>query len=260
MARRSGWILLILGLLLAVSAGALVYIVLQQQTTAATEQARQELLAQQSEQVPTIQLPVAARPLAPGSTVTSADYLLKDFPLDIVPVNALTETAQIENRILARAVGQGGTFELSMFVGEEGEALSQALPQGYVLFAFPIIDLMSQSNLIADGDRIDLFLTLNTPPEGVAPDAADQATVPTTALTLQNIQVLKVLRAEAQEGESIPPAVALLCAMRPEDAIILKHIKDTGGMIDFALRSPLDTDPFTTDPLNLPELIERYMR
>jgi pilus assembly protein CpaB len=72
--------------------------------------------------------------------------------------------------------------------------------------------------------------------------------------------VLKVLRGEAQEGETRPPATALLCAMRPDDAIILKHIKDTGGTIDFALRSPLDTDPFITDPLNLPELVERYMR
>lgn len=258
MTRRSGWILLTLGLLLAISAGALVYVVLQQQSTAATEQARREVLDQQVAEVPTMKLPVAARPLAPGATIGASDVLLKDFPLDIVPVNAITDTAQIENRILARSVGQGDTFQLSMFVGEEGEALSQALPQGYVLFAFPIVDLLSQSNLIADGDRIDLFLTLSTPPIGGA--APDQENIPTTALTLQNIQVLKVLRAEAQEGETKPPAVALLCAMRPEDAIILKHIKDTGGTIDFALRSPLDTQPFTTDPLSLPELIQRYMR
>ncbi|NWG19446.1 MAG: Flp pilus assembly protein CpaB [Chloroflexi bacterium] len=259
MTRRSGWILLTLGLLLAVGAGALVYVVLQQQSIAAAEQARRTVLEQQP-QVPTMKLPVAARPLAPGNAISRDDILLKDFPLDIVPVNALTDTAQIENRILARAVGQGDPFQMNMFVGERGAALSQEIPQGYVLFAFPIIDLMGQSSLIEDGDRIDLFLTLSTPLDEAAPVTPDQPTTPTTALTLQNIQVLKVLRSEPKEGETRTPPTALLCAMRPDDAIILKHIKDTGGTIDFALRSPADTEPFTTDPLNLPELIERYMR
>lgn len=260
MTRRSGWILLTLGVLLAIGAGVLVYVVLQQQSAVAAEQARREVLAQQAPQVPTIKLPVAARALAPGNAVGPDDILLKDFPLDLVPVNALTETTEIENRILARAVGQGDPFQRSMFVGERGEAISQEIPPGYVLFAFPIVDLLGQSNLIEDGDRIDLYLTLNTPLDASAAPAPDQATTPTTALTLQNVQVLKVLRQAPREDETKTPAIALLCAMRPEDAIILKHIKDTGGTIDFALRSPLDTEPFTTEPLNLPELIQRYMR
>jgi pilus assembly protein CpaB len=161
--RRSGWILLTLGVLLAIGAGALVYVVLQQQSVAAAEQARREVLAQQAPQIPTIKLPVAARALAPGNAVGPDDILLKDFPLDLVPVNALTETTEIENRILARAVGQGDPFQRSMFVGERGESVSQEIPPGYVLFAFPIVDLLGQSNLIEDGDRIDLYLTLNTP-------------------------------------------------------------------------------------------------
>ncbi|MCL6542132.1 MAG: Flp pilus assembly protein CpaB [Roseiflexus sp.] len=260
MTRRSGWILLTLGVLLAIGAGALVYVVLQQQSVAAAEQARREVLAQQAPQVPTIKLPVAARSLTPGNAIGPDDILLKDFPVDLVPVNALTETTQIESRVLARAVGQGDPFQKSMFVGERGESVSQEIPPGYVLFAFPIVDLLGQSNLIEDGDRIDLYLTLNTPLNASASPAPDQPTTPTTALTLQNVQVLKVLRSEPREGETKTPAIALLCAMRPEDAIILKHIKDTGGTIDFALRSPLDTEPFTAEPLDLPELIQRYMR
>jgi pilus assembly protein CpaB len=248
--RRTGWLLLSLGLVLAIGSGALVYIILQQQAAAAEQRAIQTVI--NTQQVQTIPLPVAARPLTPGRPITAEDIVVKDFPVDLVPTTAVTNSVDLESRILLRPIEEGDVIRRSEILGESGTALSQQIRQGQVLFAFPIVDLMAQSDVIQDGDRIDLFLS--TPI--IAPDGS--ATGRVSALTLQNIEVFKVLRPLDEEGNP-GAATALLCSMSPQDAVMLKFIKDSGGMIDFALRSPLDADPFVAPPVSDSDLNARYL-
>lgn len=254
MTRRSGWILLTLGLVLAIGAGALVYVTLQQQSEAAAKLAREQAMEEVKREIQTVPLPVAAHAIEPGRPLTTADFVTKDFPVDLVPTGAVTSTVELENRILLRPVGQGETIQRGLLLGESGTALSQQIKQGHVLFAFPIVDLMGQSNLIEDGDRIDLLLTV---PPTTLPDGTTTSRV--SALTLQNIEVFKVLRPVDEEGNQ-GAATALLCSMTPEDAVMLKFIKDSGGTIDFALRSPLDIDPFTAPPVDDAVLTDRYLQ
>lgn len=249
MSRRKGWMFFVLGLILALGAGALVFVVLQQQANAAIEKSRQEA---QYVAPPTLKLPVAARPLEPGMTLGSDDYVLKDFPLDLVPINAITQTATLDAQFLVRSVGQGETFHTSQFLGSQGETLSQQIVPGNVLFAFPIIDLMSKSNLIHDGDHIDLLLTLPV-------TAADgQSSGQSTGFTLQNIEVFKVLRTSAENEKAVGESTALLCSLLPEDAVAIKAVKDSGGTIDFTLRSPADKEPFNAPSINETDLVSRY--
>jgi pilus assembly protein CpaB len=46
--------------------------------------------------------------------------------------------------------------------------------------------------------------------------------------------------------------------MKPEDAVMVKFAKDTGGTIDFTLRSPLDENTFQAPPVDDAELLRRY--
>jgi pilus assembly protein CpaB len=233
-----------LGLILALGAGALVFVSLQRPVDAAP-----------APPIPTAKLPVAARPLEPGKAISSADYIMKDFPLDLVPISAITETAAIEGKQLVRAVGQGETFRSDQFVGGQGATMSQQIKQGFVLFAFPIVDLMSQSDVVKDGDHVDLLITL--PAE--AADAAAQDASKVTTLSLQNIEVYKVLRTASQEEQPEGAPTALMCSVSPADAVILKYAKDSGGVIDFALRSPLDSEPFTAPFVDRAEFDKMYM-
>jgi len=248
--RRRGWILVVLGLILAISAGAMVYVVLQNQRAEAQEQIAEQV--KQQSVVPTTKLPVAVRALEPGTVISTQDYVLKEFPLDLVPSTAISDTAGLENKVLVQAVGQGETFRSSEFLGGEGAAISQQLPQGNVLFAFPIIDLLSQSNLVQDGDHVDLLLTIQMKSQ----DGQDGGKA--TAITLQNIEVFKVLRPQSTEEEKQPKATALLFSMKPEDAVMIKFAKDTGGTIDFTLRSPLDEGTFQAPAVDDAELLQRY--
>jgi pilus assembly protein CpaB len=79
--RRTGWILLSLGLILAIGSGALVYTILQQQSTALEEQRT----AAAEPVIETVPLPVAARALEPGRPLTAEDVVIKQFPVDLVP-------------------------------------------------------------------------------------------------------------------------------------------------------------------------------
>jgi len=249
--RRRGWMLVVLGLVLAISAGAMVYVVLQNQRAEAQEQAAR-IAQEQAAPVPTKKLPVAARMLEPGTLVGAQDYVLKDFPLDLIPSTAISDTAGLENKVLVQTVGQGETFRSSEFLGGNGAAISQQLKQGQVLFAFPIVDLLSQSNLVQDGDHVDLLLTIQVK----GPNGEDGGKA--TAITLQNIEVFKVLRPQATEEDKQPKATALLFSMKPEDAVMVKFAKDTGGTIDFTLRSPLDENTFQAPPVDDAELLRRY--
>jgi pilus assembly protein CpaB len=254
--RRKGWMFFVIGLILALSAGAMVFVALQQQADAAAKQQREQVLAELAPP-PTTKLPVAARPLEPGLTISPADYVLKDFPLNLVPINAITDTVNLDSKLLVRSVGQGETFSTAQFLGGKGATMSQQIKQGFVLFAFPIVDLMSQSDVVKDGDHVDLLVTLPAIQPGA--DGAAQENGKVTALTLQNIEVFKVLRSASQEDQPEGAPTALMCSVTSADAVILKYAKDSGGVIDFALRSPADSEPFTAPSIDRPQFDQKYM-
>jgi pilus assembly protein CpaB len=199
--------------------------------------------------VATLELPVAARPLLPGAVITADDVLLKSFPLDLVPVAAITDTIGLQDQILIAPIGQGETFSTTKLAGNAEGAISQQIVAGHVIFAYPIADLLSQMDILTDGDHIDLLISLPV----VSADGTESRDV--TAYTLQNIEVFKVLRPSVEADQ---PPVALLLSMLPEDAVVLKHLKDSGGTIDFVLRSIVDKESVDLPPVDREDLIARY--
>jgi pilus assembly protein CpaB len=248
MNRRQGWILLSLGVVLALGTGALVFFILQQQQRDIASQAR-SIAAEAAPAVATLKLPVAARPLAAGTQIAPDDVLLKEFPLDLVPVAAITSTATLEKQLIIAPIGQGETFSSQKLAGSAAGPISQQIPTGQVIFAYPIDNLLTQADILADGDHIDLMITLPV----VSPDGTQ--TKQTTAYTLQNITVFRVLRPSVEADQ---PPVALLLTVAPEDAVLLKHLKDSGGIIDFVLRSIIDKQPVEVPPVDSEDIITRY--
>jgi pilus assembly protein CpaB len=249
MNRRQGWMLLGLGIVLALGTGALVFFLLQQQQSRLAAEAERIAIGQVAPVVATMDLPVAARPLTPGSVLTSEDVLMKPFPLDLVPVAAITDTISLKDQILIAPIGQGETFSSSKLAGGAVGTISQQVPAGHVIFAYPINDLMTQIDILADGDRIDLLVTLPV----LSTDGLESRDV--TAYTLQNIDVFKVLRPNLDAEQ---PPVALLLSMTPEDVLMLKRLKDSGGKLDFVLRPISDREPVDVPPVDNEDLVARF--
>ncbi|MCK4692508.1 MAG: hypothetical protein KAT23_02700, partial [Anaerolineales bacterium] len=51
---------------------------------------------------------------------------------------------------------------------------------------------------------------------------------------------------------------AILIALSPQDALVLKHLKDAGGIIDIVLRAPTSDQLFELNPVMSEYLKDRY--
>jgi pilus assembly protein CpaB len=249
MPRGRGGILLALGLVLAIASGAMVYYLLQH---AAPVEANNSALPTATV-VPTRPLPVAAHALAAGATVTTTDVMEKDYPEDLIPVGVLTDTSTIIGQTVIEPIAEGEFIRPSQ-LGGNSQAISEQIAQGDVVMAFATDDLLNKSAAVRDGDHVDLLLTLDVK-EGTTDQAHEGKA---TSYTVQNVKVLRVIRDQPTQDNPNPEPKALLFEMQPQDAVIAKFVKDSGGVLDFTLRSPLATEPFTTDSINQDFLVDKY--
>ena len=162
--------------------------------------------------------------------------------------------------------------------------LSFILSDDHVLMAFPAGDLMSRDNLIQRGDIIDIFATFKetikdssgyhysdhdhhnhhgTTEEPVertfTVDAFQKVGI--TALVLEVVETDTPLLAGDNVAESkvvSTRTVSYLLALSPQDALVLKHLKDTDAVFDFVLRSPTSTVQFDLTPVTEEYIIEFY--
>ncbi|HSH82917.1 MAG TPA: Flp pilus assembly protein CpaB [Herpetosiphonaceae bacterium] len=249
MLRSRGCLLIALGLVLALGTGGLVYYLLQQAAPAGDIAA-----VPTPTPIPTIEIPVAARELTAGTTISQTDILQKGFPPELVPAGVVTNTGTLVGQVVLEPIQQGEAIRLEQ-VGAAGEVpLSLELDPGMVAMAFTREDLLNQSTVIREDDRIDLLLTMDVEEES----ATETRTGKSTNYTVQNIRVLRLMRAAPTQENPNPQPFALLFEMTPQDAVIAKFIKDSGGIMDFTLRSPQNTDPLEADMINNDFMFDTY--
>jgi hypothetical protein len=51
---------------------------------------------------------------------------------------------------------------------------------------------------------------------------------------------------------------AYLLALNAQDALVLKHMRDTGAIFDFVLRSPTSNELFDVSPVTVDYLLQRF--
>lgn len=249
MGRRRGWILVALGLTLAFGTGALVYVLLQQAAPAAAVN-----VTPPPTTIPTKLIPVAARPLDVGVILTDTDIVLREAPLDLPLVGVLTDTATLAGQTVIAPVQEGEFFRPAQLHGGDLGPLSAQIEERKVVVAFTSEDLLNKSKVIHEGDHVDLLLTVEVEEETATETRAGKS----TNLTLQNVKVFRIVQDAPTEQNPKPEPSAVLFEMAPQDAVIAKFVKDSGGVIDFALRSPLDQDLFTTEMINNDYLFDTY--
>lgn len=106
-----------------------------------------------------------AREVAPGTTLSADDLELRRFPPDMVPENALRETALAEGQLLAAAAARGEVVTTTRLVGPDlSAALLADAPPGEPFSMVPvplaepdIIPLMhhgAQVDVVGQGPRV----------------------------------------------------------------------------------------------------------
>lgn len=227
---------------------------------------------------------VVTRDLSLGHAITETDVTLSNVPVELAPRDAIATVEDTLGKIIKTDLVQGEMLLKHNLADptNNNKDLSFILSEDHVLFAFPADDLMSRESVVQRGDLIDIFATFQEKVKTVGDTTTTTTTTGEpkepemrtfTVDTMQKISVTAmVLEVIQQEGNASPvptgstqptPAPqtrtrAYLLALKPQDALILKHLKDTGATFDIVLRAPTSTVQFELTPVTEDYIVEYY--
>jgi pilus assembly protein CpaB len=247
---------LLVGLFLALVAGGLAFTAMLRATA-----------AQSPEQTePRAPVVIVVQNVPARTRIQPQHVELAEMPISAIPANAV--------RSLDAAVGKvttsplvAGEFLIEPRLADletRGPEVAFELEPGKVIMAFPAGDLMSRSNILKPGDKVDVLVTIRlSQPAEQDPQQVEQ--VPFTFASLQRVTISAVVMPPEAFGppqnrapRERPRPEAILLALDPQDALLLKHLKDTGGIFDIVLRAPEDEADFETTPVDPSYLQQHY--
>ncbi|NIW44220.1 MAG: hypothetical protein GWN30_05455 [Gammaproteobacteria bacterium] len=226
-------------------------------------------------EVATTSVVVASRDLSLGTLVTSGDLTVIEVPVEFTTRGSIELVEDAVDKILKVDVIQG-EMVLDHNLANPTDVthdIAYVMSESHVLMAFPASDLISRLAIPQRGDIVDLFATISSEIETVNENGETEIT--TERLTLDAMQRIQItalvadiivneeqVRAEAGEDEEVPRKSvniqAYLLALDPQDALILKYLKDSGAVFDIVLRAPTSTGQFNLTPVTSEYLQELY--
>jgi pilus assembly protein CpaB len=268
MGRLRGYLWLVAGLVVAAVAGAVAFIALSRATADRADRA--DLIA------PEQQVVIAAQEVAVRDFLTADDVEVIDMPVDVVPDGALTDVDQVIGKISLVALYPGEVVLdqrlLDPNVTTNSGRMALVVAEDEVLMAFPAGDLLSRLGILKAGDRVDFLFSYNLPVDrdagglpgvggdqnvvGITTEGEEQELV--TFDLMQSVTIAAVVGGTNEEGNPQPPD-ALLLTVSPQDALVLKYMKDVGATVDLVLRAPEVEGEFSVDPVDLDYIINGYI-
>jgi pilus assembly protein CpaB len=222
---------------------------------------------------------IASRDLALGVLFRVEDLTTIDVPVELAPRDAIGDPTSIVGRI-SKVPLVGGEMVLNHHLADPTNVnrdIAYVLDDSMVLMAFPATDLMSSLSLIERGDVIDILASMNqeAPVTEARADGQfvrdDEETVSRlftfsamqrVGITATVVEIVGEQPAPVEGGGPQQPANtrtrAYLLALNPQDALLLKHLKDAGATFDYVLRAPSSTALFELQPVISEYLIEKY--
>lgn len=274
MGRLRGFLWLVAGLVVAGLAGIVGFITLSR----AAAQSVGEMASK-----PGVPVVVAARAVALRSTLTSEDLEVKELPVDLLPEGVLSDVLDAEGKVALVDISPGELIlarrlmEANM-ISADGR-LALFIAEDEVLMAFPATDLMSRAGVLKPGDRVDLLISLHFPTDRGMVMLAEGEKVAgpggpggkeelATFVLLENVGIAGFVggpSAQEESGGMLSPGAkeassvkAILFTLTPQDALVLKYVKDAGGVQDIVLRAPGAEYAFSIEPVDVDFVINRY--
>ena len=233
---------------------------------------------QQPSQVPKQPVVVARNPIAANDVVRVDNVTLQER--DQIPSGAAVEVQDVIGGTALRNIAAGEVIVMQDIRIITGTQDLPFLLEDKIAVALPADDILSQWGAVMPGDHVDVLFTLDLILEkpmyiddiGTVEEAQlyqaierDQSLDGVSVLTLQNLEVLQIIEEpqveeeqQAQEEAPQPRQRALVLKIDPQDAVVLKYLRDSVGSIDLALRSPDNEALFTVQPVNINYLMLRY--
>lgn len=258
MARTRGCLWLMAGAVVALLAGLVGYLTLANATVQRDAPAGG---------LPEVQVVVAAQAVAVRSPLTDKDVVLRSVPVNLAPEGALQETRAAVGKVAMTDLVPGEVIlqqrlaDPNVASGNGRAALMMAGDE--VLMAFPASDLLSKAGVLKAGDHIDLLFSLQVPTDrglaGVRAASGGSKEELTVFNVLPNVTISALVGGQVtSENKEIGVPVGYLFLVSPQDALVLKYVKDAGGTLDMVLRAPGAEQPAEADPVDVDYVIKRY--
>ena len=257
-------IFLAVGVVLALLAGGLVYLVAQQAATAPNPLADTTPI-------------VVAKVDIPERTVLTAEMLeLRAYPKTLQPAGAIADIGVAARQTTLVKIPIGAPILATQIAAGGGTTgISLTIEKGKVLVAFPVSDALTSSKKVVLGDHVDILVTITpellqpalaartpapttapaptaTPAAGASPALAPTPTPspllpgPVTQTVVQNLEVAEVV------------GNVLLFVVDHQTALILKNLKDSGANVDIVIRSRAESDIAQTKPVDPLYIVNTY--
>ena len=225
---------------------------------------------------------VVTRDLKLGDRIESGDVEIISVPVEAAPRDILTQVENAVGKYVTTDMIQGEMVLLHNLADptNNNHDLSFILSDDHILMAFQPGDIMTHENIIQRGDIIDIFATFKEEVKEIPETTTTTSTTVITGaqeepvtrtFTLDGFQkvsvtalVLDIVSPETRNnstGEITPATTTIssyLLAMDPQDALILKHLQDTGADFDLVLRAPTSTGDFNLTPVTADYIVEFY--
>ena len=211
-----------------------------------------------------------------GDRIESGDVSVSQVAVEVIPRDAETTVESVIGKYIKSDMVQGEML-LQHNVADptnNNHDLSFVLSNDHVLMAFPSTDLMSTEGVIQRGDIIDILAsfteTVKTLGSNTSTTATSSSTVATEEapvtrnFTIDAFQKITVTALVVQvvgtdaNGNSVKQTSSYLLALDPQDALVLKHLKDQGAVFDIVLRAPTSTNQFDLTPVTEEYITELY--
>jgi pilus assembly protein CpaB len=214
---------------------------------------------------------ITTHDMANGTVINREDIQLATVPVSLVPRDALDSIESALGKYVTTHLIQG-EMVLQHHLADPtniSHDVGYIISEDQVLMAFPSTDLLSGLGVLQRGDTVDIFASMTvevtptviTTVPGTGTEEQQAITRLFTFDAFQQIQVTAVV-AEVitdEQGQTHQGRVlAYLFALAPQDALVLKHMRDTGAIFDFVLRSPTSTELFEVSPVTIDYLIQLF--
>jgi Flp pilus assembly protein CpaB len=245
-------------------------------------------------EVVTNQAVVLTHDMKLGDVIKAEDITTVEIPTEYLPRDHVAEPAEAIGKYIKADLIQGEMLlqhNLADPTNKNGD-LAFILSDDHILMAFSADDVMTQEAIIQRGDIIDILVTMTEPVTsenipGVSGDTSpvSEGTTETdekvprsfTFDAFQNLGITALVadvitqQNQSSAAERISDTAtqatpapqdivirAYLLALNPQDALVLKHLKDNQAIFDFVLRSPTSTQSFEFTPVTQEYIVELY--
>lgn len=171
---------------------------------------------------------VAAHDLAPGTALQAGDVRVADYPPELAPADALTDSSAVDGAVAGGAIASGTPLTSASFVGPD----TGIRPEGTVLAPTVFGDSQAVS-VIRPGHRLRVF-TANDGSSEASTDSDDAEALPGAAgrpdALLEDAVVTAVHTPTRGMGQG---TTVVTLAVSEEEAAALAH--EAGSYLSFAL-------------------------